>query len=185
MSQQRKDDEQTKDTDDQHRADVVNMAKRLALVYHYLTKTLKEELGRQETRRLLERAIWRYGEHVGKKTRERAEEMGLKPTLSNFSAASDLPSRGWESTVKEASSDEHRSVVEYCPFAEVWNEIGDPDLARVYCLVDQAKYRAYDARLQCEHVHNQLDGDDYCEIYVRKMQDVEDPHTPDETHSMN
>jgi hypothetical protein len=33
--------------------------------------------------------------------------------------------------------------------------------------VDQAKYQAYNPKLQCVHVKNVLDGDPYCELAVR------------------
>ena len=157
---------------DQHTLDVEGMARRMALMYHFFTRTLKEELGRDDTERLLKRAIWRYGEYIGRQTKERAEEMGMEPSLENFAAASDLPTKGWDSETKTDTPEESRVVVQYCPFAEVWKDMGDPELSKLYCLVDPAKYKAYDARLHCEHVHNQLEGDDYCEIYVRKQKEL-------------
>ena len=57
--------------------------------------------------------------------------------------------------------------VHVCHLAEVWKELGAPELGRLYCFVDQAKYKAYNPDLECVHVKNVLDGDPYCELAVR------------------
>ena len=42
------------------------MARRTALLYYYFAQTLVDELGEQEGRRLIEKAVWAYGEHCGR-----------------------------------------------------------------------------------------------------------------------
>jgi hypothetical protein len=47
--------------------------------------------------------------------------------------------------------------------------LGEPALGRLYCYMDQSKYKAYNPELECVHVKNILDGDPYCELAVRKV----------------
>jgi hypothetical protein len=55
----------------------------------------------------------------------------------------------------------------YCPLAAVWKELGSEELGRMYCRVDQAKYRAFNPRAELIHTCNMLDGDPYCEFDIR------------------
>ena len=48
----------------------------------------------------------------------------------------------------------------------MWKELGADDLGRMYCYVDQAKYRAFNSRAKLIHTHNVLDGDPYCEFDI-------------------
>jgi hypothetical protein len=153
--------------------DVRRMAGRTALLYHYFVTTLVEHLGEEKARALTSEAIWRYGEHVGRTVRQGVEEMGLTNDIENYSKYPDLPSVGWEGTVAET---EHgpRSRVSYCPLAAVWKELGTEELGRLYCYVDQAKYRAFNPRAELIHTRNMLDGDPYCEFDLRLGKSADD-----------
>jgi hypothetical protein len=146
--------------------DVRRMARRTALLYHFFVTTLAQHLGEEKAKTLTSEAIRRYGEHVGRRVRQGVEEMGLTNDIENYGAYPDLPSVGWEGTVAET---EHgpRSRVLYCPLAAVWKELGAEELGRMYCYVDQAKYRAFNPRAELIHTCNMLDGDPYCEFDIR------------------
>jgi hypothetical protein len=109
---------------------------------------------------------WRYGEHVGRSVRQEVEAMGLPNDVENYGKVSDLPSVGWEGEVAETEGGpRHRAL--YCPLAAVWKELGSEELGRLYCFVDQAKYRAFNPRAALIHTCNVLDGDPYCEFDIR------------------
>jgi predicted hydrocarbon binding protein len=146
------------------------MARRTALLYYHFARTLINELGEEEGKRLIAKAVWAYGEHCGTVVREGVQAMGLPPTDENFNKVADLPSVGWEiSSVTAENGDEH-PIAAYCPLAAVWQELGAEDLGRMYCMVDQAKYHAYNPDYEYIHAHNVLDGDAYCEFVVKRRE---------------
>lgn len=150
-------------------ADVRLMARRTALLYYYFAKTLVDELGEEEGKRLIAKAIWAYGEHCGRAVREGVEAQGLPPTHENYSKAPDLPKLGWETGSVTLDDGEQRPIVTYCPLAAVWQELGAEELGRMYCFVDQAKQHAYNPDDEFSHTKNVLDGDDCCEFCLRQV----------------
>lgn len=140
---------------------VVVMARRLALLYHYTAEVLVEQMGEDKARDTLCDIIWRYGRDSGRTTRAKVEELGLPVTADNFKAGSDLPKWGWVADSVLCDDGVRRGRVTYCPFAQVWKEKGSEELGRLYCLVDEAKYEAYND-ITCRHLKNVLDGDDCC-----------------------
>lgn len=144
------------------------MARRTALLYFYFAKALVDELGEEEGKRLIAKAVWAYGEHCGRAVREGVQAMGLPPTDENFNKVADLPSVGWDVSSVTAENGEVHPIATYCPLAAVWKELGAEDLGRMYCMVDQAKYHAYNPDYEYIHAHNVLDGDAYCEFVVRR-----------------
>lgn len=154
---------------DAHEFDVWLMARRMALLYHYLAGAIVDRLGEAEGYALVKDAVWRYGEHCGGAVRDQVLAKGLPLTAENFRTIPDLPARGWRSEVVEANDGDKENRATLCPLARTWAEIGTPaSLARLYCFVDQSKIAGYnDAALECVHEHNVLDGDGYCEIVIR------------------
>ncbi len=155
--------------EDEHEFNVWLMARRMALLYHYLAGAIVERLGEDEGMKLVKDAVWQYGEHCGRTVRDRVLSRGEPLTADNFRTVPDLPSRGWrsESVQGEGGDAENHAVL--CPLARTWMEIGTPmKLARLYCFVDQSKIQGYNGEdLECVHAHNVLDGDGYCEIVIR------------------
>jgi len=145
---------------------VSSMARRAALIHYAFTKTLFDKLGKKKGTELARQAIKLYGEWVGKRVREKTLAKGLPLTRENFQ--DDLPALGWAEREIVEVEGEKRSRVFACPLARVWQELGTPELGRVYCFVDQSKYEAYNPELECVHTKNVLDGDSYCELAVRR-----------------
>ncbi len=140
---------------------VVAMAKRLALLFHYTAKVLVEKYGAEEGKELLHEIIKRYGRESGVITRAKVNALGLPLTVENFNAGSDLPRWGWKADRITGEDGIERGRITRCPLAEVWQEKGSAELGRIYCYVDQAKYDAYNG-IKCRHLKNLLDGDDCC-----------------------
>lgn len=144
---------------------VKSMITRAALIHYAFAKTIIDELGEKKGKQLAKKAIKLYGEWVGKWAKKKAEEKALPYLQENFQ--DDLPSLGWHNREKVTVDGEKRSRVYTCYLADVWKELGVPEIGRIYCFVDQAKYEAFNPDLECVHVKNVLDGDQYCELAVR------------------
>jgi hypothetical protein len=142
-----------------------SMITRTALIHYAFTKTIIDELGKEKGKELAKKAIRLYGEMVGKKVRENTLAKGLPTLAENFQ--NDLPTLGWADREKVVVEGEKRARVHTCYLAEAWKELGVPEIGRLYCFVDQAKYEAYNPDLECVHTKNVLDGDPYCELAVR------------------
>ncbi len=147
------------------------MARRLAVLYHYMAQVLVERFGDEQAEELLREIIWRYGTESGENARRRVEELGLPLTADNFGLGSDLPKYGWESEQRQ-SDGITRNCVTYCPFAKVWQEKGAERWGQIYCLVDEAKYRAYNGAL-CRHAKHVLRGDDGCLFDIQEDPDYQ------------
>ena len=147
------------------RQQMKNMISRTALLHYAFTQTLIEELGEKKGKALALKAIKRYGGFVGQKARKKAEEKGLPFTRENFQ--DDLPSLGWHNREKVVVDGENRARVHICYLADTWKEMGAPEIGRLYCFVDQAKYEAFNPDLECIHTKNVLDGDPFCELAIR------------------
>lgn len=149
--------------------DVWLMARRMALLYHYMASAIVERLGPDEGYELVKDAVWQYGMHCGRAVREALAARGLPPTLENFRKIPDLPSRGWRAGATTGADGQPIRGASLCPLARTWMELGgDLSLARLYCFVDQSKMAGFnDEAYECVHAHNVLDGDQFCEVIFR------------------
>ena len=80
--------------------------------------------------------------------------------------------RGYEKIVVDG---EERIRVHHCPLASEWLEWSDPQKARLYCFVDQAKMKGFNPGYEYIHIKNLLDGDPYCELVVRPIEKEKEP----------
>ena len=153
-------------------ADEIRLAlRRAALIYHHFARTLVEELGEERGRELIKKSIESYGSQVGCEARRKAlsRKLDLKP--ENFE--SDLPKYVWQ-TEEVVVDGERRSRVHFCPLAAEWLSQGDAKTARLYCFVDQAKMTAFNPDYEYVHLKNLLDGDPYCELVIRSVDQERD-----------
>lgn len=159
--------ENTPDLEEKWLKDVNLMARRMALLYHFVAETLVEKLGEEKASELLREAIDRLGHYVGQEVRKKVEEMGRPVDLEGFGLVKDLPSKGWIKEKIWLTQEKSEYRVDLCPLAKVWLDMKTP-LARIYCYVDQGKYTGYHPDLVCRHLKNVLDGDDCCLLKVTK-----------------
>jgi len=146
---------------------VRQMARRLALLYYYFARTLSEELGEQEGRRLVEKATREYGLHVGRAVRETLEKRGLELTPQNYGKAADLPAVGWDFQTTHAADGEVQTTCTYCPLAVAFQELAAADIGRMYCHMDQARYEGFNPEYELVHTQTVLDGDERCTWVIR------------------
>ena len=148
------------------REQVRRVCLRLGLLHLSYAKTLVEELGEKEGKRLVMKAIKDYGARVGEKTRAQAFVRGLAPDPANY--AEDLPLYGMnDSTELVEVNGEKRLRVYGCVMGKLWKELGGNELGRLYCYVDSAKYMAFNPSFKLIHTKAVTRGDDYCELVVR------------------
>lgn len=150
---------------------VLIMVERLAFLHYAFVKTLEDEFSGETAKRVAEAAIDEYGRLAASSATERIEAQGLGVTLANFKYGKDLPSMGWRAAPIEMPGDKPAgkiSKITYCPLAETWQRLGPAGrrIGRMYCGIDQAKYKAYGKGYRCFHDKNALDGDDCCIIRV-------------------
>ncbi|MDO8122795.1 MAG: L-2-amino-thiazoline-4-carboxylic acid hydrolase [Candidatus Hermodarchaeota archaeon] len=134
---------------------VRQVGNQVGLLYYHFAKTLVNELGEAEGKRLILEAIRSYGNERGATIREKVENAGLELTIENFAKFSDLPSSGWEYTDEGTT---------YCCYAEAWMDRGVENLGRLYCEVDFALIKAYNPKIQATRVGSILDGDPCCKM---------------------
>jgi hypothetical protein len=156
--------EKNKISKDQAFKEVLSMIRRTALLHYCFSKTLIEELGEERGKELILKAIHSYGEKVGKKVKEETLAKGLDLLIENYQE--DLPTLGWE-IERAIVEGEPRARIHVCHLANVWKDLGAPEIGRLYCYVDQAKYKAYNPTIECIHMKNALEGDPHCELAVR------------------
>ncbi len=159
--------EQEKIEVQQAKNDVLIMAERMASLYYFMVNSMLEETDEETTERVVRRAILNYGLDCGKNAKEKVSSMNLPITLPNYALGKDLPSLGWESKKLDlGKAGVKASEISFCPLASKWKQLGFERWGRMYCYVDQAKYRGYCDQMTCYHDKNLLDGDECCVVRI-------------------
>ena len=128
-------------------------------LYLHFAKTLISDLGVEDGKRLILKAITSYGAERGRVTRQAVEEVGLKPTLENYYRFSDLPRLGWDANEEGTT---------YCCYAEPWLKRGEEELGQLYCEVDIAKIKAYNPNIKIRRTKSLLTGDSHCHYIIEE-----------------
>jgi hypothetical protein len=143
-------------------------SRRLGLLHLAFAEVLVNEMGEEDGKKCVARAIKEYSRKIGNAKRDKASSMGLEPSAETFFEVSDLPSIGMHEGIEEVVVDGERRIRAHgCAMGRVWRELGANELGRIYCYVDPASSMAFDQR--CKYVHTKAlpDGDEYCELVMR------------------
>ena len=143
-------------------------SRRLGLLHLAFAEVLVNEMGEEEGKKCVARAIKEYSKKIGNAKRDKVSAMGLDPSAETFFDVSDLPNIGMHEGVEEVEVDGEKRIRAYgCVMGRVWKDLGASELGRIYCYVDPASSMAFDQR--CKYVHTKAipDGDDYCELVMR------------------
>ena len=153
---------------DEAKEQVALACRRLGLLHLAFAEVLVSQLGPEEGKKTVARAIKKYGRMIGEKKREVALERGMEPGPESFRALSDLPVIGMHGHIEEIEVEgEKRTRVHDCVMGKVWNDYGKGDLGRYYCLVDPAGSMAFDPNHKLVHIKAIPDGDSCCELVLR------------------
>ena len=145
---------------------------RLALLHLSFAKTLVEELGQNKGKKLVLKAIKEYGKTVGEEVKASVAAQGLDDSPENFEG--DVPLYGMHERreIVELSGEKRRRAYG-CVMGQVWAELGENELGRLYCYVDPAKYMAFNPNFKLVHSKTLPDGDAYCEFVVKPTTEQE------------
>lgn len=153
------------------REQVVLMAQRTAMLYQAFAEVLVKKLGNEEGKETILEAINLFGKTCGERIQSAVKDKDLELNITNYFTIPDLPKLGWDLSSETVEKDQEVRVdVSYCPLAEQWLKDMDPELARLYCYVDQAKFSGYSPEVKCTHTNNMLDGDDKCTLLIQKQE---------------
>ncbi len=129
-------------------------SKRIALLHLAFAKTLVNELGEEEGKKLTLKAIKYYGKLVGEGMKEKIEAKGLENIPENYGIGDtrDLPKYGMHSKKETFETDGRKRRRSFgCALARVWREYGEEELGRLYCYVDLAKSMYYNPNFKLVH----------------------------------
>ena len=130
---------------DEARFQVKVMARRLALMHLAFAKTLGEELGEPAARDIVVKAMMAYGQLVGERNKAGGQDLpyyGLHEKYI-YGEHEFLDTRELDLDEGEVF-DWSKYKVQGCVLAQVFQEMGETELGRLYCYVDAAKSMAVD-----------------------------------------
>jgi hypothetical protein len=154
---------------DEARRQVALVCRRLALLHLAFADAIVEALGDEQGKRLVERAIKRYGTLIGEAKREAAIRRGLETDREGFDSVSDLPRLGMHDAIERVDVEgEQRVRAHGCVMGKIWQEQGKAHLGRLYCYVDPASSMAFNEGLKLVHTKSVPDGDPFCELVMRQ-----------------
>jgi hypothetical protein len=146
---------------------------RVGMLHAAYARVLVDELGEEMGRRLILKAIKRYGQHVGALIREKAADKGLDNSRAEHYSG-DLPAYGTHERLDKIEVDgEERLEACGCGLWRTWERLGEVELGRLYCNVDVAKYMGFNPRFKQVHTKAPFMGDDRCELVVRPTSEQE------------
>ena len=159
---------------EQAKKEVALVCRRLGLLHLAYAQTLVDEFGEERGKQLVIKAIEDYSRKIGEKKREIVTSEGLEPSLENLVKTRDIPTIGMHDRSERVKVEgEIRSRAYGCVMAKVWHEYGKDDLGRLYCYVDPASIMTYNPDYKLIHTKAVPDGDEYCELTIRRTTDKE------------
>ncbi len=157
---------------DEAAAQVAILFERLAMLHASYARTIVDELGEEEGRRVVLNAIREYGKKIGAQVREKAAARGEDDSPEHYTG--DLPKYGTHDRLETFEVDGEKRLRAYgCGMWKTWERLGEEELGRLYCNVDVAKYMGFNPRAKQIHTKALFAGDDCCELVVRPTSEQE------------
>jgi len=156
--------------------EVAITSRRIGLLHLAYAETLVSQLGDEQGKKLILKAIKNYGEKIGKEMKEAVMDQGFQPIPGNYGIgkARGLPKFGMHEKMEEVEvKREKRKRFYGCEIGKVFAKYGEQKLGRFYCYVDPVKYMAFNPEFKLIHTKCLPDGDEYCEFAVRKTTEKE------------
>jgi hypothetical protein len=150
---------------------------RVAFLHIAFARAIVNELGEEEGKKLILKAIKDYGTMIGEKVKADVKDMGLENIPQNYGAGKsrDLPTFGMHTGREKVTiNGETRTRAFGCIMGKIWNAMGEGELGRLYCYVDPAKYMAFNPKFKLMHTQC-LPGSsgDCCEMVIRPTTEQE------------
>ena len=145
---------------------IKKVCRRLALLHLSYAKTIINELGDIEGKKLVLKAIKDYGMRIGKSVKEIVIAQGNNNEPEYY--REDLPLYGMHERIEEVNVDGQKRIRSYgCVMGQLWKDLEEDEIGRLYCYVDPAKYMAYNPKFALVHKKSIPDGDQYCEFIIK------------------
>ena len=152
---------------DEAREQIERVCRRLAMLHIAYARTLADEFGVEEGKRLALRAIKDYGKRIGEDSLKRTLAKGLDNMPENYSE--DLPTYGLYENLERLETEKGKTMrLKGCTMGKTWKEMGEEELGRIYCYVDPAKSMAFNPDWALVHSRCMPDGDEFCDLHYRK-----------------
>lgn len=115
-----------------------------ARMFYFMARKMLEKLGPEEGAEAVKEAVVEFGRFRGAEVAGKVKAAGLPLTMENEYKFHDLPigTKIWDAASWEEDG-RHVSDVRHCPFAAVWQEMGAPEIGRLYCPIDYAIWEGY------------------------------------------
>jgi hypothetical protein len=136
--------------------------RQFAMLYFHFCKSIKTALGEDAAFSVVRETIFNLSLDRTDRTRKRAIEQGLEPTVGNFPKVNDLPQAAWSLWKPEMGGVR-------CPYAEVWlayltEEPWFKRFASLYCdVIDTTNIENFTQTTSHRITGNLLWGDPCCE----------------------
>lgn len=157
---------------DEAREQIERVCRRLAMLHVSYARTLVEEFGEEEGKRLAVKAIKDYGKRIGKDALKRTLAKGLDNSPDNYSE--DLPAYGLYEELERLETGHGQTIrLKGCAMGKTWKEMGEEELGRIYCYVDPAKSMSFNPDWALVHSRCMPDGDEFCDLHYRKTSEKE------------
>ena len=138
--------------------EVRKACRQFAMLYFHFSKVLVDELGQENAKPLIQKAIFELAIDRSDQLRQKALAQGLSCTIENFKKITDLPKIGWVNQLGR----------NHCPYAEVWTKYFDEypwfkELAPLYCdVIDTTNAENFTENLSHKITENVLTGGESC-----------------------
>ena len=136
--------------------------RQFAMLYFHFCKSIKNALGEDAAFPVVQETIFNLSLDRTDRTRKRAIEQGLEPTVGNFPKVNDLPQAAWSLWKPDMGGVR-------CPYAEVWlaclkEEPWFKRFASLYCdVIDTTNIENFTQTTSHRITGNLLWGDPGCE----------------------
>ena len=151
---------------------VAILFERMALLHAAYARTIVDQLGEEEGKHLILKAVKSYASKVGEQVWEKAQARGEDDSPENYKG--DLPKYGTHDRLETVVVDGEERLRAYgCGMWKTWEALGEEELGRLYCNTDVAKYMGFNPCYKQIHTKALFAGDDCCELVVRPTTEQE------------
>jgi predicted ArsR family transcriptional regulator len=144
------------------------LATHFAKLYIHIAREVENRFG-NEGKDAIRAGLREFSLERGRNIRKTVQSKDLPLNMDNYYG-------NFDSSLAEAGFDmdldlqgwRAEGVVSHCPFAQIWKEMDEGELGRMYCEVDHHMLEGYNPELDLESSENILDGGNQCVFHWKK-----------------
>jgi len=150
------------------------LARLYAKLYIHLAREMVSQFG-EEGKKTVCQGIRNFALERGNEVMEKALSKGQSLTMKNFygNFDSSLVDAGFQMELDLRDWDAD-GLVTHCPFAEIWQEMGEEELGRIYCNVDEDMLEGYNPELKLDRPEIILEGSKQCVFHWTKKEGIDE-----------